>query len=72
MVDHDFLLHPEHWYKRAEETRVKAESLNRDDRHKQQLLRVAAEYERLAERATRWQMMSAAQHQAPGLPSDSG
>jgi hypothetical protein len=51
----NFLKNPKHWRDRAEETRAKAESMWRDDAQKQKLLRVAAEYDQLAERAAQWQ-----------------
>jgi hypothetical protein len=44
---------PKHWRKRAEATRVKAQALA-DDGVRQRLLRVAEEYERLAQRAEQW------------------
>ncbi len=54
----NFLKNPQHWRDRAEETRAKAESLWRDDAQKLKLLRVAAEYDQLAERAAQWQTLS--------------
>ena len=57
----DFLRNPKHWRDRAEATRAKADSLWRDDPQKQRLLRVAAEYDQLAERAARWRTLSDAQ-----------
>jgi hypothetical protein len=41
---------PEHWRKRAEEMRSLADDIN-DEKTKQTMLRIAADYERLAERA---------------------
>ena len=46
------LYDPKHWQKRAEATRVKAKGLS-DEGVRQRLLRVAEEYERLAQRAER-------------------
>jgi len=59
----DFLKNPKHWRDRAEATRAKAESLWRDDALKQKLLRVAAEYDQLAERAAQWKTPSDVQDQ---------
>jgi hypothetical protein len=59
----DFLKNPKHWRIRAEQTRAKAESLWRDDAQKRKLLRVAAEYDQLAERAAQWQAPSDVQDQ---------
>jgi hypothetical protein len=59
----DFLKDPKHWRGRAEETRAKAEGLWRDDAQRQKLLRVAAEYDQLAEHAARWQRPSDLQNQ---------
>ena len=44
---------PKHWQKRAEATRAKAQVLA-DEGVRQRLLRVAQEYERLAQRAEQW------------------
>ena len=44
---------PKHWRKRAEATRAKADILA-DQSARQKLLRVADEYERLAQRAEQW------------------
>jgi hypothetical protein len=53
-----FLDNPQHWQDRAEETRTKAELLWHDEKEKQRMLRIAAEYDRLAERAVQWQQGS--------------
>ena len=45
-----FINDPEHWRNRAEEARTLAEQMN-DEMSKQTMLRIAADYERLAERA---------------------
>ena len=47
------LYDPEHWQKRAEVTRAKAQVFA-DEGARQKLLRVAEEYERLAQRAEEW------------------
>ena len=47
------LYNPKHWRKRADATRIKAAALA-DERSRQKLLRVAEEYERLAQRAEQW------------------
>jgi hypothetical protein len=57
----DFLTNPKHWQQRAQQTRAKAEGLLRDDAQKQKLLRVAAEYDQLAERAAQWRTTSGVQ-----------
>jgi hypothetical protein len=49
IMTRNFLDSPKHWQDRAEETRTKAELLWYDDKKKQRMLRIAAEYERLAE-----------------------
>lgn len=56
----DFLKDPEHWRERAEETRTKAERFFYDERQKQRLLRIAAEYDQLADRAAQWRTVSQA------------
>jgi hypothetical protein len=45
-----FITDPEHWRKRAEETRTLANQMN-DETSKQTMVRIAAGYDRLAERA---------------------
>ena len=45
-----FINDPEHWRKRAEEARTLADQMN-DEKSKQTMLRIAADYDRLAERA---------------------
>ena len=45
-----FINDPEHWRNRAEEARTSAEQMN-DEASKQTMLRIAADYEKLAERA---------------------
>jgi hypothetical protein len=42
---------PKHWRHRAAEARAMAESLTDDPEAKQQMLKVAADYEKLAKRA---------------------
>jgi len=49
-MSNSILLNPKHWRDRAEKTRAKADVILRDDL-KNRLLRVADEYERLAQRA---------------------
>jgi molecular chaperone GrpE (heat shock protein) len=49
-MSNSILLNPKHWRDRAEKTRAKADVSLRDDL-KKRLLRVAEEYERLAQRA---------------------
>jgi hypothetical protein len=44
-----------HWRARAEKTRAKADEIQRDVNMKRKLLRVAEEYDRLAQRAEHWQ-----------------
>jgi hypothetical protein len=58
MFMEDFLKNPTHWLKRAEATRAKAEDIWADDAQKRRLLRVAEEYERLAERAAQRQTLA--------------
>jgi len=45
-----FINDPEHWRKRAEEARTLANQMN-DETSKQTMLKIAADYDRLAERA---------------------
>jgi hypothetical protein len=45
---------PNHWRQRADQTRAKADQIWRDTRFKRHLLRVAEEYDRLAQRAEQW------------------
>jgi len=45
---------PDHWRARAEMTRSKAEQARGDVHLKRKLLRVAEEYDRLAQRAELW------------------
>jgi molecular chaperone GrpE (heat shock protein) len=49
-MSNSILLNPKHWHNRAEKTRAKADVILRDDL-KKKLLRVAEEYDRLAQRA---------------------
>jgi hypothetical protein len=56
MVGHCFPLCPECSRERASENSAKAEDIRQDLRQKRKLLRVAEEYERLADRAARWRM----------------
>jgi hypothetical protein len=48
------LLSPEHWRERAEETRAKADSFWTTEEEKHRLLRIALEYDQIAERAAEW------------------
>jgi hypothetical protein len=45
---------PDYWRERAEETRTQADRLWIDENQKQRLLRVAEEYDQLAQRAEQW------------------
>ena len=54
----DFLKNPKHWLERAEATRAKAEDIWADDAQKRRLLKVAEEYDRLAERAAQLQTLA--------------
>jgi len=49
-MSNSILLNPKHWHDRAKKTRAKADVIMRDDL-KKKLLRVAEEYDRLAQRA---------------------
>ena len=53
MVDYQYLANPRHWRDRAEKTLAKAQQEFRP-KVRDRLLRVAREYEQLAERAERW------------------
>jgi hypothetical protein len=55
-----FITDSEHWRKRAEETRTLANQMN-DETSKQTMVRIAADYDHLAERA---------EARARGAPSD--
>lgn len=46
------------WRERAEETRIKADGFRVAKSDKERLLKIAAEYEQLAERAEQWQTAS--------------
>jgi len=60
-----FINDPEHWRNRAEEARTLADQMS-DEASKQTMLRIAADYERLAERAA-----LRAQGASPQPPKDS-
>jgi hypothetical protein len=45
---------PKHWRDRADETRAKADTFWRNEEEKQRLLRIAAEYDLIADRASEW------------------
>ena len=47
----NYLNNPRHWRDRAEETRTKAGKVWYDEESRQRLLRIAQEYERLADHA---------------------
>ena len=51
----EILKNAKHWRGRAEETRLVADGIYRNEVQKRKLLRVAEEYNRLAERAEQWQ-----------------
>jgi hypothetical protein len=57
----DPMKNPRFWRDRAEETRTKAEAFRLAEIDKQRLLKVAAEYERLADRAEQWRTVSEAE-----------
>jgi hypothetical protein len=63
MFMEDFLKNPKHWLERAEATRAKAEGFWAADAQRRRLLKVAEEYDRLAERAARLQTLSDTQEQ---------
>ncbi|WP_298260628.1 hypothetical protein [Bradyrhizobium sp.] len=50
------------WRERAEETRTKADGYRLAESDKQRLLKVAAEYEQLADRAEQWKTIAEAGH----------
>ena len=54
-MSNSFLLDPKHWRDRAAKTRAKAEMIQHDNDQTKKLLRVAEEYDRLAERAEQQQ-----------------
>jgi hypothetical protein len=60
-----FINDPEHWHNRAEEARNLEDQMN-DEVSKKMMLQIAADYERLAERA-----MLRAQGASPQLPKGS-
>jgi hypothetical protein len=43
-----------HWRQRAEQAQAKADQISRDANLKRELLRMAEEYDRLAQRAEHW------------------
>lgn len=57
----DPMKNPRFWRERAEETRTKAESFRIAESERKRLLRIAVEYEQLAERAEQWQTASQAE-----------
>ena len=65
MADHDFLLHPERWFDRAEETRLMARNAQ-EPGDRLRLLKVARGYDRLAARAEDWK--AARQRQQNSTP----
>ena len=52
---HDPIKKPDYWRERAEATRVKAKQLSYAPREMKRMLRVAEEYDKLADRAAEWQ-----------------
>jgi hypothetical protein len=52
---HDPIKQPKYWRDRAEATRAKAKQLGYASREMYRLLRVAEEYDKLADRAAEWQ-----------------
>ena len=51
----DSMKNPRFWRERADETRTKAESFRLAESERKRLLRIAAEYEQLDDRAEQWQ-----------------
>ena len=51
---HDPVRDPDFWRNRAEETRTKAEGFRVAERERERLLKIAAEYDQIAERAAQW------------------
>lgn len=54
----DIMRNARFWRERAEETRTKADSFRIANADKERLLRIAAEYDQLAERAEQWRAAS--------------
>ncbi|QHO71343.1 hypothetical protein ACH79_00540 [Bradyrhizobium sp. CCBAU 051011] len=52
---HDPIKQPKYWRDRAKATRAKANQLRYAPREMQRMLRVAEEYDKLADRAAEWQ-----------------
>ena len=61
-----FLRDLKHWRERAEETRAKAAQFFYKESEKQRLLRIAAEYDRLADRAVEWVRSAELLERPPG------
>lgn len=59
MGDRKFLLDPKHWRDRVDETLVKAELAKTPD-IRDRLLKIAQEYQNLADRAERWRSVETA------------
>ena len=51
----DPIKQPKYWRDRAKATRAKAEQLRYDPREMRRMLRVAEEYDKLADRCAEWQ-----------------
>ncbi|MCA1459016.1 hypothetical protein I6F35_39005 [Bradyrhizobium sp. BRP22] len=51
----NYLQDPKHWRERAEKIRAKAERIWNHPAEQQRMLRIADEYDWLAERAAEWQ-----------------